>query len=447
MFRKLINSPKLRILKGQLAQKIFGTFGLKISSLGLSLVTSIFLSRMLGAAGYGTYAYALVWLGILNIPATLGLRELMVREVATCQSKQQFTTLRGLLFWSNRMVLGSSIAIAVAAAVVAWLIQPDHTSLGFIVFLIALLNLPFMALTALRQATIQGLHRVVIGQVPELIIQPMVFVAVLGITYGFTQQPISSVWVIITRLVTVFLSFLIGSFILARILPKKLSEFEPDYQRTGQWLRSVLPFILISSTVLINTRADAVMLGAMKGAESVGIYTVLARGAEFTTMALLVVNQSIRPKLAQLYSQGRLDLLQALVTKSAQATTLAAVPITLFLIVFGQWYLWLFGAEFVQGYTALSLLSIGKLLSAMVGSVGLLLSMTGHERDTSICVAFSAFSNIVLNTLLIPKWGINGAACATLSSSILWNISLCFLVYKRLNIKPSFLGKFVDSRS
>ncbi|MEO0455217.1 MAG: flippase [Cyanobacteria bacterium P01_A01_bin.114] len=431
----------MKTLQGQLAKTMFGTFGLKISSLGLSFITSIFLSRLLGAAGYGTYAYAVVWLSILNIPATLGLRELMVREVAVCHSQTDLSSLRGLLLWANRMVLGVSIAIALLAAIVAYWVGPDLNSIALVVFLLAMTSLPLKALTALRQATLQGLHRVVIGQMPELALQPFLFVLVLGGTYLITQAPISVVWIMGFRVATVLIAFLVGTVILSRTLPSGLRTVQPDYRKIGGWLRSVLPFILISATVLINTRADAIMLGALQNTEAVGIYTVVTRGADFVTLVLIVTNQSIRPKLARLYAAGQLQALQNLVTKTARLTATAALPIALFLIVFGQWYLWLFGPDFLQGRTALALLGASQLLGATIGSVGLLLSMTGHERDTSICVAVSAIANILLNLLLIPRWGINGAAAATLASNVLWNLSLSVLVYKRLKIKPSIFGK------
>jgi O-antigen/teichoic acid export membrane protein len=437
MYYKLFRPRNFKTLKGQLAKKTFGMFGLKVASLGLSFITSIFLSRILGASGYGVYAYSVVWLNILMIPATLGLPELIVREVAVCKTQGSLEVFQGLLLWSNRMVLGVSVVIVFLAAFIAVTIVPHNDSTALIVFLVAILSLPLAALTSIRQSTLQGLHKVVVSQLPEFLIQPFLFLLLLSSTYFFAQVKINPIWVIGFRVATVSIAFTIGSFILIKVLPSDLNKVQPDYQKVTYWLRGILPFMLISSTAIINTRTDAVMLGAIQGTESVGIYTVATRGADLVAITLLAISQSIKPNLASLYASNRHNELQQLVTKSARLTALGSLPIALGFIVFGYQYLSLFGIEFTRGQTALSLLSLGQFMSACIGSVGLLLGMTGHERDTSICVAISAVANIILNWWLIPIWGINGAAFATLVSALLWNLSLSVLVYWRLGISPS----------
>jgi len=91
-------------------------------------------------------------------------------------------------------------------------------------------------------------------------------------------------------------------------------------------------------------------------------------------------------------------------------------------------------------------LSVGQLINAATGSVGLLLIMTGYERDAAICVGISAVLNVVLNATLIPKWGLTGAAIATTSSMMVWNILLAIWVYRRLRIHSTALGEIGLSR-
>ena len=76
-----------------------------------------------------------------------------------------------------------------------------------------------------------------------------------------------------------------------------------------------------------------------------------------------------------------------------------------------------------------------------MGPVGLLLNMTGHERETAKGVAISAVLNMVLNFLLIPRWGITGAAVATTVSMIAWNLLLAWQVNTKLTIQPTIFGK------
>lgn len=69
-----------------------------------------------------------------------------------------------------------------------------------------------------------------------------------------------------------------------------------------------------------------------------------------------------------------------------------------------------------------------------MGSVAILLNMTGHEQDTARVVAISAIGNIALNLILVTLWGLIGAALASAITLSAWNILLWLAVRRRLNI-------------
>jgi O-antigen/teichoic acid export membrane protein len=80
------------------------------------------------------------------------------------------------------------------------------------------------------------------------------------------------------------------------------------------------------------------------------------------------------------------------------------------------------------------------MINAGMGSVGLILNMTGNEKDTLKGHIIAALVNIILNLVLIPYFGINGAAWATAVSMICWNLILGLLVFKRLGIWAHAIG-------
>ena len=99
----------------------------------------------------------------------------------------------------------------------------------------------------------------------------------------------------------------------------------------------------------------------------------------------------------------------------------------------------LFGPEFTRGYWALAILTVGQLVNASVGSVGFLMSMTGHQREAARVFAGAAVLNVVLNASLIPLWGINGAAIATATTTIIWNVALALYVWRRLGVRATIV--------
>ena len=439
MIGKFLNKGEAGSLQRRLTKNAAGSFGLKIASVGLAFVTSVLLARLFGPEGYGLYAYALAWLLMLQIPAELGMKSLLVREVAFYQAQSQWSLMHGLLRWANRVVLAVAVGIALLAAVAAWFLRAE-ANLQISIFWLALLSLPLLALTTLRQSTLKGLDRVVVGQLPETLIEPSLFIVVLGCTHLLLREHFSITLAMGIRVFTIGVAFVIGAELLRRSLPQTVKEASPKYT-AKTWMRSILPFILISSMSVINNRMDAIMLGAIKGSEMVGLYVVASRGADLISFILVAVNQAIEPTIAKLYSEGNIKSLQNIITKSSRVIFFTSLPIALSLIIFGHWFLLIFGPEFAKGQTALTLLSFGQLINASTGSVGKLLNMTGHERDTAIGIGASAMLNIILNAILIPKFGLEGAASATAISTVAWNILLFLFVKRRLGINPTVIGK------
>ena len=93
------------------------------------------------------------------------------------------------------------------------------------------------------------------------------------------------------------------------------------------------------------------------------------------------------------------------------------------------------------GTRTLTILSVGQFMNVVAVSVGLILIMTGHEDDTFEGLAIVTIANVILNVLLIPIWGLKGAAVANAVSTIIWNILLGMrVVHRRLGIYPSTFG-------
>lgn len=422
--------------RGGVKQGALWSLLMRVASTGMTFATAVLLARLLGLSGYGVYAFVFAWMNLLTIPTALGMDKLMVREVAVYRAQGAWDKLHGFLRWGNLAVLLASLTVAALAAGVAVVALGPENGLRFS-FLLALLSLPLTTLTSLRQAAMRGFGHIVGGQWPELLLRP-VLIIVLSVSAWLLLPTFTAPWAVGASLTATLLAFVVGALLLARVLKLEAKHAPPSFE-LGKWLRSALPFMVVSGMFVLNARTDVVMLGALSGTDAVGLYTPAARGAELISFVLLAVNTALAPTLARLYAEGKRAQLEATVTRSTRLITLASSPLALGFILLGGPFLLLFGAEFTGGRTALTILSLGQLVNAATGTVGTLLNMTGHERDTAIAVGSSAALNIVLNVLLIPAFGINGAAAATAVSTLTWNVLLAAFVYRRLGFY-SLLG-------
>ncbi|MGH2542589.1 MAG: polysaccharide biosynthesis C-terminal domain-containing protein, partial [Ardenticatenaceae bacterium] len=164
----------------------------------------------------------------------------------------------------------------------------------------------------------------------------------------------------------------------------------------------------------------------------------VVQGATLVAFTLTAANMVLAPYIAQLYAAGDNTRLQHMVTRGAQVILLTALPVAGTFIFFGEPILAsVFGDAYRAGAAALAILCLGQLVNAGAGSVGLILNMTGHERDTAVGVAAAAAANLILNLILIPRFGIEGAAVATAVSLATWNVLLCRRVYRRVGIRSA----------
>jgi O-antigen/teichoic acid export membrane protein len=425
----------------RLARGAASTFVFKIVYSGLSFLGGLFLARWLGTAGYGAYAYAMAWIWFLVPLASLGLDTLLVREMAAYQVQSAWGEMRMFLLQAHRAVLCVSVGLALGAAAMARLFASHADPQVLLTLWVALFILPFLALTRVGQAALQGLHQVTRGLVPALVIQPVIFVSFLLGAHWLAPQLVTAPRAMKLNVVSFAIAWMVLLWVLWRYFPGAAKKAEPVPCELP-WLRSVLPLLLFSGMYLLNGQVDILLLGMIKGAREAGIYQVSARASGLIGFFLLAAMPALAPEISSLYVARRMERLQQVITRAVRLTLLASLPVGLVLIIFGRWLLaHLFGADFAQGRNALAILSVGQLANVAMGSAYYMLLMMGLEVDTAKGMAAGAIANIVLNAALIPRWGLDGAALASATSMILWNVWLSVLAYKRLGVHSTALGR------
>jgi O-antigen/teichoic acid export membrane protein len=434
----LVGKEESTAVRDRLLQGASGMLGLRIAFSGLSFLVTLLLARLLGAARFGAYSYAFAWVVLLGVPAILGMDQLLVREVAAYQTKAQWRRLRGLVERANQAVLLASCGIGALAAATVWLLRARVAAQVLPTFWVALLLLPLIALTRVRQGVMQGLHRVALGALPELLLQPallVLFLAVAWLWRGGLTAPLAMTLNVAATLA----AFLTGALLLRRTLPLPVREAAPAYDNLT-WAKSALPLLFVAGAGILFGQADTLILGAVRGTGAVGTYTIAHKGADLITFVLMAQNAAFASTAASLYASRELARLQRLVTKLARWTLLFSAPVAAVLIVFGDLFLRFYGAQFAAARVPLAILSFGQLVNVGMGSVGLLLIMAGHERQAARAVAAAAIANIVLTAALAPRWGAEGASVAYAASMILWNIWMAIALYRKVGIHSTALG-------
>lgn len=426
-------------MRGRFALNSLGAFGITLANVGLLFATRLLLARVLGVADYGIFAYVVSWGAVLELLAVFGLGQIIIREVAQYCIRSEWGNLKGLLLWSDRAVLLTSTLLIGATVTILWLLHLTVDQPLILTFGLMLLGVPFMAINRLRFNALCGLQHIVLGLVPLWIVQPVLLIMLVALTYILVGFSLDASWVMGLRSGSLVVAFVLSAGLLQHHLPPFVKQSRPVYT-SWPWLKSALPLLFIAGMNLINTRTDILMLGTMQGYDAAGIYDVAVQVAKFVIFSLLVMQVVVGPMVANLYARSQLTQIQRLITTSSRLMLLFAVPLVVAFVGGGNYILRLFGSEFVSGQVALVILSVGQLVNAATGLAGLVLIMAGYENDTAVAIGSGAVLNVILNAILIPQWGINGAAVATASSTAFWNLMLVVQVWRRLNIDATALG-------
>lgn len=431
--KKYLNSFRGNSLKAQLIKGAGGTAILKALNMVLTLATGVLMARSLGPENYGVYAFVLSLITLLALPTHAGLPTLIIRETAKNQLNEKWGLLKGLLKLASIFVWVYSISIALAVAIFVFWFWQGAEDIKTQTLLWALLLLPLIAFEGIRTSALRGLRWVVSSQLPEQIIRPLITACILGgvLLLGNTLDAVAAIQV---NAVSVFVAFLVGLFLLAKAVPKKIRQVKAEYA-IKPWAASLLPLSLYAGLRVLDTQVSVLFLGFLASDEEVGLFRVAATGAALVSFGLTAVNMALAPQVARLYAAGETDKLQSVITLSTRAVAAVSFPVALVFILWGEALIGLaFGAEYSQAAPALAVLCVGQLVNASMGSVALVLNMTGHDRKTLTGVAAALVSNIVCGLLLIPGFGLIGAAVGYSISLTVWNLLLFYQTKKATGI-------------
>src|SRR5713226_5894970 len=202
-------------------------------------------------------------------------------------------------------------------------------------------------------------------------------------------------------------------------------------------------FAAVFSTTV--TWLDTLLLGGLKGVVDAGVYAASTRYINLGSFALTVLYLAISPQIATLLAKGDNQRAEGMYQTSTNWLILASWPIYLTLATFAPFFLAVFGKGFVSGQTALMILSLAQLFAMAAGPANTALLMGGHSVLNTINTSVALVLNVGLNLLLIPSYGLAGAAIAWTVSILANNLAAVIELKITMNLSPIGPGFFIVS--
>lgn len=416
----------LKSLGRNLITGIAGVGALKVLASLLGLATNLLLARWLAPQGMGQYAFALSAATLLSLPLLQGMPLLLVREVAGAAPGRRRGLARALLLFS---AVATGLVAALSALVwLAWRVLGGGEAVDDSLWWFALAVPVLMAAGLAWSAVTRAEGRAVRGHLPDMLARPGLLLLGLGGLWwaGAGIDPRSAMAV---HALAALLA--LG---LAIALAPRLRGAAPEPAQPRAWLAALLPLSTVAGIQLVNSQVELVVLGLNRPADEVGVYRIASLLALQTSFLLTVVNAVAAPLFVAHHRAGRLADLRRLQRLTALLSLGFGALIGLAYLLVGQPALaWGLGPAYAAAWAPLMLLTAAHVGTLWAGSTNMLLNMIGRERDVLQAALVSVLVNVGLSLLLVPRWGMMGAASAAALALFAWRVSLTFFLHRAMS--------------
>lgn len=398
----------------------------KVFTIGLTAIAG----RVLGTVGFGLYATGAAMVEVGRIVGSAGLDYLVAREVATDATKASRVARHTAVI----KLIGGVFIYLVVLAIAAF---GGYPPIVLSVVLILGTAFFFENVSDTLDAVFQGVERMHFTTIAFVSSAAFVFVSgaaallgglgILGYTACFAA------------------GFVVRFALLFRAARREglLGRESIERAELSRQFRAAIPLLGATVLAMVFHRMDLLMLGRMESPENVGLYAAAVRIVDVVVLVPRILATAVFPTLRKQLDEDP-SRLGAMVADATRLSLVVCSLAGLGVWVFAPLALRLIpGPEFLPATDALRWMSWGILLQGGAHMVARLLLAIDAERDFAMVAGASLVTNLVLNLVWIPRYGIEGAAFATLASYAV-NLALYFVAAarrgKRIPLGRSIVG-------
>ena len=471
MIRKITKKIQRR-LRDQDFSEIFkkGFSGTIISLIGRfsGYLLLMIIGWLYGQEAMGVYTVGLSILSIVGIFGRFGVDMAMSRFVAQFGGAGRWDLIRSAYGIAFKIVFVLGLFLSAAT----YFIVPyftdnlfdqsapnfEHYTLFMQLFSVSIL---FYVLGGLSEECIKGLKKTKqyswISQVVNQL-AAIIFLLVFGL---FSRD---ALWVNLSYCLGVFVAFSIAQFYwvfylrnpeigsrefsLRKLAGKEqagkgASTFHVNGEHpltTGDMLRISAPMMSAKYLTMIYTWLDILILAWYAPESKVAIYRVATRLTSLATIPLISINAIAGPKFAEAFGNHDQRRLRNSVKQATRMIFWSCMPILLFFILLPKLGLATFGKDFTgaEAVTVFIIVTLGQVANVLTGPVTVLLNMTGRQKVTMYYALATVIVDVSLNLILIPIYGIIGAAIATSVARTLLNVGCAAQIYFSMGVSTVY---------
>jgi len=404
----------------------------------LAMVNTILLARVLGPSNYGLFYLGLTVVEILAIIGVFGLTSGVARFIPyyhakNCDNEVKYTIRFSLKFSLVLSVILATALFLLSEQIAVHIFNDRNLSAVLQLFSIAL---PFYTTNQILPSIFRGFGNAKYRVLTQDILLKLLIISafIVFIYFGYLLNG---------ALVSFALGTILTLIISLYVVHKKLFPFlgsnmgKRNVSVGKELLSFSLPLLIGGFSYILYTQTDRLLLGFFKTSEDIGIYTGGSQIAHLLTFVLPSLAFIFLPIMSELYSKNKIHDFAHLYKSITRWIFLITLPVFVFFLFYSkEIILLLFGLSYVSGATVLRILALAFFVSSSVGLTWDTLVAMGKTKVVMITQGTGAMTNVVLNVLLIPPFGIEGAAVGTACGIIIMNIMQLIVIFRSIKIVP-----------
>lgn len=406
---KIKNKTIKRINVGSITKNISWILFQNIYTMILGIVLTGIIARHYGTEGYGIVNFCLSYVGLFSFIAIFGTNHIILKDL-TEHKYDNGTVLGTNLF--VRIFL--SILALVISQTISLIIYDKETNIAILLFNINTILCCSDIISYFAQSKIQNKY-----------------ISISKIFSTTVFSILKLIAVILNLDIIIYICFYLAETIIYSLMLiwsyKKINNEKINWRVDKSYLKKLLSkskfYALASLMVTIYMRIDQVMIGTFFSSKSeVGIYSASVRIAEIWTFVPLSIITSYKPIIIASKENSDKNYYSNFQKLYSIVSSICFI-FTIGVIVFGKIGIHiLYGNDYARAYIPLIILVFGTWIGTL-GNIHYVWMTCENKEKYSIFYSFcGCFSNIILNLVLIPKYGIVGAAIATIISQIISNV-------------------------
>lgn len=394
----------------------------------LALVGIGFITRYLGAGGFGDYSTVLAFFFFFGALSDLGLYSISTREISRPGSNEK--EILGNVFAID--ITSSLVIVAISLLFALFLPYSHAVKIGIIISALAFVfSSGYSVLIGLFQKRL-AMDKVAIGELVGKIFQVATIIFAVKYNLGF----LAIIW-------TLFLNMLV-SFLIVFLWSRRYIKFRPsfDFAVWKKFLKESYPVGISAIIVFAYFKLDTILLSILKTSSDVGIYNAAYKVLENISFFPAMFVGLVMPIMSRYIFHERKKF-ELVADKTFKVFLILTVPLFIGTVFLAPGIIRLIGgAGFSESVPVLRLLAAAMVFIFFGNFFTNVIIAGSLQRKLMGILLFCAIFNVSLNLILIPRFSYIGAAVTSSLTEGLVVLLSCFIAWKNIKYFPSFAKIF-----